>query len=296
MAAPGANADAAAAEKAARDGSDPDLARLDARWERGGLDPIEMAMLDAENVGVVGVPVSMMDAGEVDIQQLGNMMDGVPPPQVVETEYRGAKEGEYRWDAAADAYKYRDSDDEGEALDPAALLASGPSGDSPRRWSPTPRRPGDPGAAARRRPRGGGGDDAPDDCITPRGVRGREEAAGGGGRSGDRRGAGGGGFGFGRRRRGAERSPARSPAPAAASTPPRRRTWAPSKGAIAGAVRHDAVRFRRGVESRNDAWIDSSRRKQTTGGGFGRRTRRRANVRHNKNIRVTNKTSAPNRH
>ena len=125
----GANADAAAAEKAARDGSDPDFARLDARWERGGLDPIEMAMLDAENVGVAGVPVSMMDAGEVDIQQLGNMMDGVPPPQVVETEYRGAKEGEYRWDAAADAYKYRDSDDEGEALDPAALLASGPSGD-----------------------------------------------------------------------------------------------------------------------------------------------------------------------
>ena len=154
----GANADAAAAEKAARDGSDPDFARLDARWERGGLDPIEMAMLDAENVGVAGVPVSMMDAGEVDIQQLGNMMDGVPPPQVVETEYRGAKEGEYRWDAAADAYKYRDSDDEGEALDPAALLASGPSGDfsaqvADAQATPATRRSSTPPPPRRRRRR-----------------------------------------------------------------------------------------------------------------------------------------------
>ena len=76
-------------------------------------------------------------------------------------------------------------------------------------------------------------------------------------------------LGFGRRR-GAERHRrARRRSPPRVDGAPRRRTWAPLEGALAGAVRHDAVRFRRGVESRNDAWIDSSRRKQTTGGGFG---------------------------
>ena len=68
----GARADADAAMRAERDGSDPDLARLDARWERGGLDPIEMAMLrgDADEPMVM----SAMDASAA--MDAPTMMDG----------------------------------------------------------------------------------------------------------------------------------------------------------------------------------------------------------------------------
>ena len=65
----GARADAAAAMRAERDGSDPDLARLDARWERDGLDPIEMAMLrgDADEPMVMSaMDASAMDAPTMD--------------------------------------------------------------------------------------------------------------------------------------------------------------------------------------------------------------------------------------
>lgn len=68
----GARADADAAMRAERDGSDPDLARLDARWERGGLDPIEMAMFrgDADEPMVM----SAMDASAA--MDAPTMMDG----------------------------------------------------------------------------------------------------------------------------------------------------------------------------------------------------------------------------
>ena len=75
----GARADAAAAMRAERDGSDPDLARLDARWERDGLDPIEMAMLrgDADEPMVMSaMDASAMDAPTMDASAMDVDMNG----------------------------------------------------------------------------------------------------------------------------------------------------------------------------------------------------------------------------
>jgi hypothetical protein len=46
----GLQADAAAAMRAEASGSDPDLARLSGRWERGGLDPIEVGLCTLNQV------------------------------------------------------------------------------------------------------------------------------------------------------------------------------------------------------------------------------------------------------
>ena len=166
------------------------------RGERGGLDPIEMAMLDAENVGVAGVPVSMMDAGEVDIH--ARQHDGrSAAPRVVETEYRGAKEGSTagtppptRISTAtattrARRWTRRRSSRRGRRDFSAQVVADAQATPATQAQRPA-------AAAAR----------APDDCITPRGVRGRRggrrrwterrsarrgraaSALGGGGRSG----------------------------------------------------------------------------------------------------------------
>lgn len=62
-----------AAMRAEVPGTDPDLARLSGRWERGGLDPIEVAMLQAQS----GAPLMVRGRGVfgerdvcIDISQL----------------------------------------------------------------------------------------------------------------------------------------------------------------------------------------------------------------------------------
>lgn len=55
----GAHADGVAAMRAEVPGTDPDLARLSGRWERGGLDPIEVAMLQAQS----GAPLMVRGGG-----------------------------------------------------------------------------------------------------------------------------------------------------------------------------------------------------------------------------------------
>jgi len=59
-----------------RGGSDPDLARLDSRWGRGGLDSIEMAMLRAEHGGRVVGDAMADGGGGGDDDDMDGLWDG----------------------------------------------------------------------------------------------------------------------------------------------------------------------------------------------------------------------------